>query len=178
VHLHGAEIAAAYDGDPESWFTPNGLKGSDYHDIGNPGPGHAIYEYSNSQEAGTLWFHDHALGTTRLNVYAGLAGFYFLRDPDHEPQGYPSGAQEIEMAVQDRMFDKNSQAYLLNQQPSINHPFWAPGFEGDVATVNGAAFPYLDVEPRRYRFHILNGSLNRGYQFLFGGAPVYVIGAD
>ncbi len=178
VHLHGAEIASAYDGDPESWFTPNGLKGADYHSLGNPAPGHAIYDYSNSQEAGTLWFHDHALGSTRLNVYAGLAGFYFLRDPNHEPQGYPSGAQEIEMAVQDRMFDKNSQALLLNQQVSINHPFWAPGFEGDVATVNGAAFPYLNVEPRRYRFHILNGSLNRGYQFFFGGAPVYVIGAD
>ena len=178
VHLHGAEIPSAWDGDPESWFTPNGLKGADYHTIGNPGPGKAIFQYSNSQEAGTLWFHDHALGITRLNVYAGLAGFYFLKDPDKEPQGYPSGAYEIEMEVQDKMFDTNSQLYLLNQQPSFNHPFWAPGFEGDVATVNGAAFPYLNVEPRRYRFHILNGSLNRGYQFFFAGAPVYVVGAD
>lgn len=178
VHLHGAEIAAAWDGDPESWFTPNGLKGADYHTIGNPGPGKAIFQYSNSQEAGTLWFHDHALGITRLNVYAGLAGFYFLKDPNREPQGYPSGAYEIEMAVQDHMFDTNSQQFLLNQQPSFNHPFWAPGFEGDVAVVNGAAFPYLNVEPRRYRFHILNGSLNRGYVLLFGGAPVYVVGAD
>jgi FtsP/CotA-like multicopper oxidase with cupredoxin domain len=178
VHLHGAEIAAAYDGDPESWFTPNGLKGSDYHTIGNPTSGRAIYEYPNSQEPGTLWFHDHALGITRLNVYAGLAGFYFLKDSDREPQGYPSGAQEIEMAVQDRMFDKNSQPYLKIQQQSINHPFWAPGFEGDVATVNGAAFPYLNVEPRRYRFHILNGSLNRGYEFVFKNLPVYLVGAD
>ena len=178
VHLHGAEIPAEYDGDPESWFTPNGLKGADYHSMGNPKPGHANYEYPNAQEPGTLWFHDHALGTTRLNVYAGLAGFYFLKDQNYEPQGYPSGAQEIEMAVQDRMFDKNSQALLLNQQTSNNHPFWAPGFEGDVATVNGAAFPYLNVEPRRYRFHILNGSLNRGYEFVFGGAPVYLVGAD
>ncbi len=178
VHLHGAEIPAAWDGDPESWFTPNGLKGADYHTAGNPGPGQAIYEYPNSQEAGTLWFHDHALGITRLNVYAGLAGFYFLKDPDREPQGYPSGPYEIEMAVQDRMFDTNSQLYLLNQQPSLNHPFWAPGFEGDVATVNGAAFPYLNVEPRRYRFHILNGSLNRGYQLVFGNLPVYLVGAD
>ena len=64
------------DGDPESWFTPNGLKGPDYQSIGNPGPGEAIYEYPNFQEAGTLWIHDHALGITRINVYAGLAGFY------------------------------------------------------------------------------------------------------
>jgi spore coat protein A, manganese oxidase len=178
VHLHGAEIPAAYDGDPESWFTPNGLKGADYQTIGNPGQGQAIYEYQNSQEPGTLWFHDHALGITRLNVYAGLAGFYFLKDPDREPPGYPSGAYEIEMAIQDRMFDTNSQLYLLQQQQSHNHPFWAPGFEGDVATVNGAAFPYLNVEPRRYRFHLLNGSINRGFQFVFGSLPVYLVGAD
>ncbi len=92
VHLHGAELAAAYDGDPESWFTPNGLKGSDYHTIGNPGPGKAIYDYPNSQEPGTLWFHDHSLGTTRLNVYAGLAGFYILKNAPRAPKGYPSGA--------------------------------------------------------------------------------------
>jgi spore coat protein A, manganese oxidase len=116
VHLHGAELDAAYDGGPDSWFTPNGLKGADYHTIGNPPPGSAIYEYPNSQEAGTLWFHDHALGTTRINVYAGLAGFYFLKDPDREPQGYPGGAYEIEMAVQDRSFDTNSQLYFAQQQ--------------------------------------------------------------
>lgn len=178
VHLHGAELPAAYDGDPESWFTPNGLKGADYHTIGNPGPGTAIYEYPNSQEPGTLWFHDHALGITRLNVYAGLAGFYFLKDPNTEPQGYPGGAYEIEMAVQDHMFDTNGQLYMPIQQPSVNHPFWSPIFEGDVAVVNGAAFPYLNVEPRRYRLHILNGSLNRGYSFVFGNAPVYLIGSD
>ena len=178
VHLHGAELAAAFDGDPESWFTPNGLKGSDYHTIGNPGPGQAIYEYPNSQEAGTLWFHDHSLGNTRLNVYAGLAGFYFIKDPDREPQGYPSGPYEIEMAIQDRSFDTNGQLYFPQQLEVDSHPFWAPIFEGDVATVNGAAFPYLNVEPRRYRFHLLNGNNHRPYQFVFGGAPVYLIGSD
>ncbi|SAK67861.1 mulitcopper oxidase domain-containing protein [Caballeronia pedi] len=178
AHLHGAELPAAYDGDPESWFTPNGVKGTDYHTTGNPGPGTAIYEYPNSQEPGTLWFHDHALGTTRLNVYAGLAGFYFLKDANTEPRGYPDGPHEIEMAVQDHMFDTTGQSYLPIQQPSLNHPFWSPIFEGDVAVVNGAAFPYLNVEPRRYRLHILNGSLNRGYTFVFGNAPVYLVGSD
>lgn len=178
VHLHGAEIPAAFDGDPNSWFTPNGLKGSDYHTIGNPGPGKAIYEYPNLQEPGTLWFHDHALGITRLNVYAGLAGFYFLKDPYREPKGYPSGPYEIELAVQDRRFDTNSQLYFAAQQQAAGHPFWSVVFEGDVATVNGAAFPYLNVEPRRYRFHLLNGSNHRGFTFLFGDAPVYLIGSD
>jgi spore coat protein A, manganese oxidase len=178
VHLHGGEIPAAFDGDPNSWFTPNGLKGSDYHTIGNPGPGKAIYEYPNLQEPGTLWFHDHALGITRLNVYAGLAGFYFLKDPSREPKGYPSGPYEIEMAVQDRTFDTNSQLYFAPQQAALGHPFWSVVFEGDVATVNGAAFPYLNVEPRRYRFHLLNGSNHRGYRFVFGSAPVYLVGSD
>ena len=177
VHLHGAEITTAYDGNPDSWFTPNGLKGPGYHSAGNPKPGEAIYEYPNSQEAGTLWFHDHALGITRTNVYAGLAGFYFLQDPSREPKGYPSGPYEIEMAIQDREFDTNSQLYFP-QQLQVGHPFWSPYFEGNVATVNGAAFPYLKVEPRRYRFHLLNGSNHRDYVLSFGKAPVYQIGAD
>ncbi len=178
VHLHGAELVAAYDGDPDSWFTPNGLTGPDYHTIGNPGPGKAIYEYANTQEAGTLWFHDHALGITRINVYAGLAGYYFLKDPDREPKGYPSGAYEIEMAVQDRLFDSNSQLYFPTQTQLTEHPFWSVNFEGDVATVNGAAFPYLNVEPRRYRFHLLNGTNHRGFIFTFDKAVVHEIGAD
>ena len=177
VQLHGAEIPTAYDGNPDSWFTPNGLKGPGYHSAGNPKPGEAIYEYPNSQEAGTLWFHDHALGITRTNVYAGLAGFYFLQDPSREPKGYPSGPYEIEMAIQDREFDTNSQLYFP-QQLQVGHPFWSPYFEGNVATVNGAAFPYLRVEPRRYRFHLLNGSNHRDYVLSFGKAPVYQIGAD
>ncbi len=178
VHLHGAEIPTAYDGNPDSWFTPNGLKGPGYHSAGNPEPGEAIYEYANSQEAGTLWFHDHALGITRISVYAGLAGFYFLQDPSRDPKGYPSGPYEIEMAIQDREFDTKSQLYFSQQLQVGHHPFWSPYFEGNVATVNGAAFPYLKVEPRRYRFHLLNGSNHRDYVLSFGNAPVYQIGAD
>ncbi len=182
VHLHGAEIPAIFDGNPDSWFTPGGLRGPGYHTIGRPGPGEAIYEYANSQEAGTLWFHDHTLGTTRINVYAGLAGFYFLEDPSREPKGYPSGPYEIEMALQDRSFDQTGQLYFQRQQATVNHPFWSVLFEGDVATVNGAAFPYLNVEPRRYRFHLLNGSNHRGFTLVFGEGQthpaVYFVGSD
>jgi FtsP/CotA-like multicopper oxidase with cupredoxin domain len=73
VHLHGAEVLSQYDGVPDEWFTPGlSLKG--------PGFVTNTYNYVNTQEATTLWFHDHALGIVRLNVYAGLAGFYFVRD--------------------------------------------------------------------------------------------------
>ena len=178
VHLHGAEVAAAYDGGPNSWFTPDGRKGPDYTTIGDPGPGKAIYKFQNSQEAGTLWFHDHALGVTRDNVYAGLAGFYFIRDPQNEPANLPTGPYEIEMLVQDRSFDTNSQLYFPVSISVADHPYWSVIFEGDVATVNGAAFPYLKVEPRRYRFRVLNGSNNRALTLGFGAATVYLIGAD
>ena len=51
-------------------------------------------------------------------------------------------------------------------------------FEGDVPLVNGAPWPYFKAEPRRYRFRLLNGSNHRFYDLSFGGAPIYVIGAD
>ena len=178
VHLHGAELASHFDGDPNSWFTPDGLYGPSYYTLGNPGPGKAIYEYPNSQDAGTLWFHDHTLGVTRLNVYAGMAGFYLLRDAATTPKDLPTGAYEAEMVVQDRLFDTNSQLYFPSQTPVADHPFWGVVFEGDVATVNGAAFPYMNVEPRRYLFHILNGCNNRQLILSFGDAPAYQVGAD
>jgi spore coat protein A, manganese oxidase len=178
VHLHGGEVPAAYDGNPDSWFTPDGQRGPGYQSAGKPKPGEAIYEYPNGQEAGTLWFHDHALGITRTNVYAGLAGFYFIEDPSREPKGYPGGPHEIEMAIQDRRFDTKSQLYFPQELEISTHPFWSPYFEGNVATVNGAAFPYLKVEPRRYRFHLLNGSNHRDYVLSFGNATIYQIGAD
>src|SRR3989304_6256785 len=83
AHLHGGEVPPQIDGGPDAWFTATGgYKGHAYHTKPgiSVGDNEAIYNYPNSQEATTLWFHDHALGVTRLNVYAGLAGFYFLRD--------------------------------------------------------------------------------------------------
>jgi spore coat protein A, manganese oxidase len=157
VHLHGAEVPSAFDGNPESWFTPG---------FGIVGPGWVAqtYTYPNTQEATTLWYHDHALGITRLNVYAGLAGFYLLRDPGHEPANLPAGPYEREIVFQDRLFDTNGQLlYPINTDSYSEHPFWVDMFMGDVAVVNGKAWPYLNVEPRRYRLRLLNGSNDRIY---------------
>jgi spore coat protein A len=190
VHLHGGETPSAFDGGPEQWFTPNGRTGADYRSLDYPGPGKAIYVYRNTQEPGTLWFHDHALGATRTNVYSGMAAFYFLREPGRTPRNLPSGPYEIEMAIQDRQFDTNSQLFFpdgsgdpasnLNGTPPNPdiHPFWNPEFIGDVAIVNGAPWPYLNVKPRRYLFHLLDGSNARFYNLTFGSAPVYAIAAD
>lgn len=60
VHLHGGEVPSAYDGGPDAWFTADGMTGPGY--VTN------IFKYPNDQLGATLWFHDRALGVTRLNV--------------------------------------------------------------------------------------------------------------
>jgi spore coat protein A, manganese oxidase len=177
THLHGGEVPSAYDGNPTSWFTPN---------AGFVGPGYVSpnYTYPNSQEPATLWYHDHAMGITRLNVYAGLAGFYLLRDPLKEPATLPSESYEREIVVQDRMFDTNGQLFYPTADSHSTHPFWVSMFFGDTIVVNGKVWPYLNVEPRRYRFRLLNGSNSRIYTFQLqtasgsAGPAFWQIGTD
>jgi FtsP/CotA-like multicopper oxidase with cupredoxin domain len=162
VHLHGAEVPSAYDGGPDTWFTPGKtMKG--------PGFVSDDYAYINSQDATTLWYHDHVLGETRLNVYSGLAGFYFLRGApeSHVSPPLPTGDYEVELVIQDRQFDTNGQLFFPDGNPAgagLNgdpgnptiHPYAIPEFFGDVMTVNGKSWPYMEVEPRRYRFRFLD----------------------
>ncbi len=96
------------------------------------------------------------------------------------------------MAIQDRQFDTTGQLFFpdgsgadaatsnLNGTPPnpLIHPFWIPEFVGDVVVVNGAPWPYLNVEPKRYRFRLLDGSNARAYNLKFGTAPTYVIATD
>jgi spore coat protein A len=199
VHLHGGEVPPWSDGGPDSWFMP-----------GNPPSprGHAyvtnVYSYPNTQEAATLWYHDHVLGATRLNVYAGMAGFYLLRDPNENSLKLPGfsgddlvqevapvGASgvfnpnpylpEIEIAIQDRMFDDQGRLYFPNlpTNPAF-HPSWTPEFVGDVITVNGKTWPYMSVAPRKYRVRLLNGSNARFYNLSFpgNGPTITQIGTD
>lgn len=178
THFHGGEVPSAFDGHPEGWFTPG---------TGIVGPAWVTntFTYPNGQEASTYWYHDHALGITRLNVYAGLAGFYLLRDAANEPSNLPKGPYEREIAIQDRMFDTNGQLlYPINDNRYADHPFWVDMFMGDTIVVNGKVWPYLNVEPRRYRLRLLNGSNTRSYTLQFqtaGGqaGPVFwQIGTD
>ncbi len=202
-HLHGGEVRSDSDGGPDSWWTPGG-EGTFFTPpaaggIRGPGFFTSVYTYPNSQEATTLWFHDHVLGVTRTNVYAGLAAFWLIRDQfDTGIPGaglnLPAGPQEIELVFQDRQFDTFGQwlfpdgypAGLTGDPPNPSiHPFWSPESFGDVIVVNGRSWPYLQVEPRRYRFRLLNGSNTRAYQIRLEnkaigtpGPPIYVIGTD
>lgn len=166
LHLHGGNTEPNSDGYPEDTFTPG-----QPHQFGN-------YNYNNNQEAATLWYHDHALGITRLNVMAGLAGFYLLRDSDdpvggNGPLGLPAGLPyEVPLVLQDRMF---------NADGSLSYPAapWMPEFFGDVATVNGKAWPNLNVDRTLYRFRLLNGSNARFYRLrLSSRQPIIQIGTD
>ena len=85
MHLHGGLVPWNSDGGPFSWFTPGAETfGSSFQNPG-PEPGTAEYFYPNDQSARLVWYHDHALGITRLNAYAGLASAYILRDDVRGP---------------------------------------------------------------------------------------------
>ncbi|MDD2734977.1 MAG: multicopper oxidase [Desulfuromonadaceae bacterium] len=185
THMHGAEVSSFYDGGPGQWFTPTGVTGAAYATAAATAPGSAIYHYPNTQEATTLWFHDHALGATRTNVYGGLAAFYLLRDAfdtgvPATGLNLPAGAQEMEVVIQDRMFDTNGQLLFpdLGLNPAT-HPFWIPEFFGDTIVVNGKSWPFQAVSPQRYRLRLLNGSNARFYNLKFDNKMVfYQIGTD
>ena len=150
THVHGAEVEPQSDGGPMTWFTAG---------FAEKGPGwkHEVYHYANNQLPTTLWYHDHAFGFTRHNVYAGLAGFYVITDPGHEPAGLPTAPYDIGLAIQDRMFTTDGQLWYPNVGETPEHPVWIPEFFGNTMLVNGKIWPYLNVEARKYRFRFLNG---------------------
>lgn len=179
-HLHGGEVPSIYDGNPEAWFTYDRKKGPKYVT--------SLYTYPNKQEPTTLWYHDHALGVTRLNVYLGLAGFYLLRDSKNREHDsffekesvLPSGKYEIPIVIQDRSFNSDGSFAFSNSgiNPDI-HPYWTPEFFGNTIMVNGKVWPNLNVEPRQYRFRFLNGSNARFYNMkLSNGMRFVQIGSD
>ncbi len=194
-HLHGGEIPPQIDGGPDAWFydpslQPGGYdkQGHAYYTKGNVmvnTAGNATYRYPNTQEGAPIWFHDHLLGATRLNVYAGLAGAYLIQDPVNDPGNLPGGPIPIPLVIQDRMFDTNGQLFFPNVGINPEHLYWVPEFVGDTIVVNGKVWPYKDVSRQRYTFLLLNGSNARAYDMFLQdpvsgvkGPPMWVIGTD
>jgi spore coat protein A, manganese oxidase len=188
THLHGGEVQSTSDGGPNAWFTANGVHGPAYNTYIPTAPNAAVDYYPNQQPATTLWYHDHALGETRLNVMSGLAGYYLLRDPnDPIAPLLPSGQYEIPLAIQDRSFNQDGSLWFtsVGDNPSV-HPYWYPEFFGNTIMVNGVVWPNLNVTPHEYRFRVLDGSNARFYSLTFtyqlGGNDVLIpftqIGTD
>ncbi|HSJ53045.1 MAG TPA: multicopper oxidase domain-containing protein [Anaerolineae bacterium] len=199
THVHGAHTGEESDGYAEAWFLPKAKNiPKDYATTGtffdyfakkyrvNSEPGTARFTYPNDQRATTLWYHDHTLGMTRLNVYAGPAGFYLIRGgPDDVVDGVlPGGAPgigddplgtyyEIPIGIQDRSFNADGSLFYPDSRAFFDGypgpyipdtpvaPIWNPEFFGNMMVVNGFTWPFLEVERRRYRFRLLNGCNSR-----------------
>jgi FtsP/CotA-like multicopper oxidase with cupredoxin domain len=262
IHLHGGTTQWISDGTPHQWITPagenthypKGVSVFNVPDMPNPGDGSLTLYYNNQQSARLMFYHDHAYGITRLNVYAGGAAGYLLTDPvetDMIEGTDESGVNPdlkavlpdtgIPLVIQDKSFvDSNTiwaqdptwnwgtgardpvtgkilnavtgdlwmpHVYMPNQNPSdaggmnafgrwhYGPWFWPPAtgikfgpilnpYYGDAPwenkempaapnpsmamesfmdtpIVNGAAYPNLTVDPKAYRFRILNAADDR-----------------
>lgn len=176
THVHGAEgVGDESDGYSEAWFLPDAddipagyaTEGTWYDFFASKaqarfgaswGRGFATFQYPNVNRASTIWYHDHALGMTRLNVYAGPAGFYILRGGPHGDGAIldarsgntavlpgpapragdrfpsPKRYREIPIAIQDRSF---------NADGSLFYPDSREFFDG----IDGPYLPDTDVSP-------------------------------
>jgi spore coat protein A len=181
THLHGGETPSASDGHPDAWWTPDGIHGSAYSSVTSTESNSAVYAYPNSQQPTTLWYHDHALGITRINVLSGLAGFYLLEDTaDQVAELLPSDEYEMPIVIQDRSFLPDGSLYYPTEgvNPTV-HPYWQNSFLGNTIMVNGKVWPNVDVKQGQYRLRILNGSNSRTYILEFSnGMPFIQIGSD
>jgi len=199
THVHGAHVGPESDGYPEAWWLPDAgnipagyaTQGRlfDQYDPTNAEPGTAAFQYPNDQRPTTLWYHDHTLGMTRANVYAGPAGFWLIRGDEEEALDLPGPAPrvgdgpgkkyyEIPIAIQDRSFEADgslfypgdraffegldpSQLRMDFQPRSDVAPIWNPEAFFNTMVVNGRTWPTLAVEPRKYRLRLLNGCNSR-----------------
>lgn len=162
VHLHGGRVPPESDGYPERWFQPGSS---------------CVNFYPNVQDATMLWYHDHAMGITRLNILAGLFGLYIIRDTVEDALALPKGERELPLVLCDRSFDEHGQLYY----PISGNPGkpWVSEFFGEAILVNGKLFPYCDVQPVKYRLRLLNASNSRFYYLsLSNGASFWQIGSD
>jgi FtsP/CotA-like multicopper oxidase with cupredoxin domain len=151
VHLHGGMTQASSDGWTENIAAP----------------GQAVLDaYPNDQRAAMLWYHDHVMGVTRFNVYAGLAGLWIVRDDRERELQLPEGPPyEVPLLLSDRNFDLDDDGRLTGDLLHKTDPEVMECFS-PFTTVNGIVWPHLDVEPTTYRFRLLNGSNARTYRLV------------
>ena len=190
-HLHGGVIPMRHDGHPDFQFPPGT---------------NDTYVFPNGQRAAMLWYHDHSLGLTRLNVYMGLAGAYILRDALETGLKLPSGKYEMPLVIMDRDFNSDGSLRYQSQ--------WASSFFGKYYVVNGKVrrggrlqqqklrlssprsthlsflslpppphptpkvHPFMRVERKTYRFRIVNACNSRVLTLEFSRKRFWVIGTD
>ncbi|CAI5505212.1 unnamed protein product [Closterium sp. Naga37s-1] len=192
THRHGGEQPSFSDGHPEAWFTQ-------YSEVGRAFRTR-LYRYPNHQLPTTLWYHDHTISITRLNIAAGLTGFFVLTDPRGVERTLnawlPQGEFCVPLALSDRRFFANGSIDYPSQGvvPRV-HPHWVPEYLGDKILVTGKVWPYLNVRRALYRFRVLGAANTRFFNLRFVCAtprnyphftppfsgdqlPIIVIGSD
>ena len=156
THLHGSCSLPEYDGYASDITTPGAFKD---------------YQYPNVQDARTLWYHDHGVHITANNAYMGLAAQYVMHSDAERALPIPHGQYDVPLILKDAMFQENGDLVIDDNNEN--------GIYGDVILVNGVPWPRMDVEPRKYRFRVLNASVSRSYDLsLDTGEPLVVIGTD
>ncbi|MFE7749098.1 multicopper oxidase family protein [Streptomyces sp. NPDC057428] len=162
VHLHGGHQNAINDGAAEYGVGPGSTQ---------------LAEYANDQAATHLFYHDHAMAVTSLNVSAGLVGNYIIRDKEESRLDLPSGDYEIPLTIQDVNFDTDTKGRLNGQVvfkriiggSGAPEPGTLPSALSVLAPftlVNGVVWPHLEVEARAYRFRVVNTSDTRIYRLV------------
>ncbi|MCO5594030.1 hypothetical protein L7F22_048049 [Adiantum nelumboides] len=169
VHLHGGEVESTSDGHPDAWFTYKGDSGNSFSSLN--------HTYINEQLPMALWYHDHTIGITRLNVAAGLSGMYVITS-QAEREMLPVG---LPLVIQDKQF--NTDGTINFPQIGIlpnYHEHWCPEYYGDTMLANGKIWPYFKVLPQAYRFRILNACNARFLILSLDNSDVYFyqIGTD
>ncbi len=160
VHLHGGVTPSESDGFPTDLIVPVDFPTdlplcsavpslAQIAKSGVPVPTNVkVHTYPNDQCAATLWYHDHAMDFTGRNVYMGLAGFYLVDDATERALALPRGPYDIPLMICVRAFRADG-AFDYDDRGHL-------GAQGDVVLVNGAPWPRLKVERRKYRLRILN----------------------
>ncbi|PYR40917.1 MAG: hypothetical protein DMF93_09805 [Acidobacteria bacterium] len=183
THLHNSHTASESDGYPGNFHDSGTYWDNHYLNILN-GFSQDPQTTDSGECMNTLWYHDHRLDFTAQNVYAGLAGFYLLFDPqdcgdEQNTSGFqlpsfssdPTKSFDIPMVFADKVFDADGQA--------VFDFFNLDGILGDKFTVNGAIQPFLNVKPRKYRFRFLDAGPSRFYALAMSdGSQMVQISSD
>jgi FtsP/CotA-like multicopper oxidase with cupredoxin domain len=194
AHLHGGLVAADHDGYPLDLLLPaSGTIDPEWaehakHGVAGAATGSRAHHYPNDQPAATLWYHDHRMGFTGPQVYRGLAGFYLLHDDTEDALPLPRDARDVPLMIADRIIKPDGTLFYPASDPTGRNPgvtvqYHHSGLLGETITVNGTAWPYLEVDAALYRLRFLNASNARVYTLILdppppGGNAFVQIGSD
>ncbi|HEV2778621.1 MAG TPA: multicopper oxidase domain-containing protein [Actinophytocola sp.] len=194
VHLHGGVVPPQDDGHPLDLVLPVGAQADAVqteharHGVAGLAAGSRAYAYANDQPAATLWYHDHRMAFTGPQVYRGLAGFYLIRDDAEDALALPRGERDIPLLIADRQLAPDGSLFYpaadpTGRRPGVTERYHHSGMAGETVTVNGVAWPFLEVDAALYRLRFLNASNARPYRLVLdppppGGNGFVQIGSD